>query len=290
MKKLLTLFLALLMLFSLAACGEDDGGKKQPPEGYDEEYTIYVNDSDEWTPYEDGSGVKFENSKESVISITDDGKTVTFKGLEVGEAAITATYGGKTVKALVKVVKMTEKAVSVNYNPPDSYYYEYTVTDEDGKTSNYVCCKVGNVYATQENGDFYHSDKDSGLQYCFTAGSDGWISYEKEGYGDDQEAVDNAFKQAVIPLRQFFDCWEYSYRDASWDMKEYFVKYDNVANQKCAVFKISDAGLYTTGDALFWVELQTGCLMKYESDTTSRQIEVTKFEIGTSSIPETMKP
>ena len=99
MKKILALALALMMVLVLAACGDGGGdGSEKPPEGYDAAYTIVIDGSDSWTPFENGSCVTFANSKADVISISDNGKAVTFTGLAVGEAEITATSGSDTAK------------------------------------------------------------------------------------------------------------------------------------------------------------------------------------------------
>lgn len=94
MKKILTCLLVAVMIFSLAACGTEQ----------DKEFTILVGGSEKWTPFENASGVTYSNSDNNVISIEDNGQTVTFTGLAVGESIITASYDGKTSKALVKVI------------------------------------------------------------------------------------------------------------------------------------------------------------------------------------------
>lgn len=131
------MLLSLLMLFSLTACGEDSGGggggNTAPPEGYDAEYTIVIDGSDSWTPFSDGSSITFETAESGVISTSNDGKTVTFTGLAVGETTITATYGDKTAKALVKVVKRTEeKTISVDFSVVDEVF------GKDGQTTQYL--------------------------------------------------------------------------------------------------------------------------------------------------------
>lgn len=130
------MLLSLLMLFSLAACGEDSGGGgggTESPEGYDAEYTVVIDGSDSWTPFGDGSSVTFVSGDGGVISTSDNGKTVTFTGLAVGETTITAAYGDKTTKALVKVVKRTEeKTISVDFSVVDEVF------GKDGQTTQYL--------------------------------------------------------------------------------------------------------------------------------------------------------
>lgn len=127
MKNLFALLLALVMVFSLAACGGNgekppDGGNdtpgtsqqepddstkdNPPPEGSDAEFTIYVNGSEEWTPFPGKSGVTFAVADEDLISVSDNGAKISFTGKQVGETVITATLGSTECEALVRVQEM----------------------------------------------------------------------------------------------------------------------------------------------------------------------------------------
>lgn len=294
MRKWIALLLSALMLFSLTACDGGSGGggtSTEPPDGYDAEFTIYVNGSEEWTPFPGKSNVTFAVSDDKVISCDESGSKISFTGKQVGESTITATLDGTECKALVKVREMEIDAPVVSYNPPTQYSYKIQDTDSEGKTTINEYWLVGDVYLEKEgDGDMYHSDRASQLQYCWTTESTEWISYEKEGYQDDTEVVNAAFERAAIPLRAFFDCWEHSYRGDKWNMADYFVRYEEVAGFQCAVYKISDAALNMTGEAYFWVELETGCMLKYESIKQGLKIEVLEFNISTPQIPNNLTP
>jgi len=128
MKKLFALLLALMMILSLAACGggnndkPPDGGNDSPgtsqeeqdkstkdnpaPEGSNAEFTIYVNGSEEWTPFSGKSGVTFIVADEDLISVSDNGAKISFTGKQVGETVITATLDGAKCEALVRVRAM----------------------------------------------------------------------------------------------------------------------------------------------------------------------------------------
>jgi hypothetical protein len=70
---------------------------------YDAEYTIYLEDKDEWTPFPGSTGVVFVISEEGVLQVSDDGAKIAFTGKQVGESVITATLDGQEAKALVRV-------------------------------------------------------------------------------------------------------------------------------------------------------------------------------------------
>ena len=118
MKKIITCLLAAVILFSLAACNGDKA-----------DYTIRVGESGQWTPFEDASGVAFSNSDDTIISITDDGQTVTFTGLAVGKSTITATFDGKTSTAVVAVE-------SVAGNPGETSGNNSTATPSNSQGNN----------------------------------------------------------------------------------------------------------------------------------------------------------
>lgn len=142
MKKILTCLLAAVMIFSLAACGgsggstlsggdhtlgsttdnqnsgdrdaADPSGSPASAEGYDAEYTVYVDGKDEWKPFPGKSGVTFDVSDTGVISVSDNGAKIEFAGKQVGESVITATLEGNESRALVRVREM-EAAIPVEF-------------------------------------------------------------------------------------------------------------------------------------------------------------------------------
>jgi hypothetical protein len=136
MKKFLACLLAAGMMLTLASCNpkemvqdavrdalgiressEESGGAQTsvaassaasdtppaPSGEYDEEFNIYIDGVDEWTPFPDSSGVVFSLSKKGVLDISDDGESVSFMGKQVGEAVITATLDDEEATALVRV-------------------------------------------------------------------------------------------------------------------------------------------------------------------------------------------
>ena len=143
-KKLLILALAAVMLFALTGCalkalvqkqtqealseltgiessgtssGSDSGSKSgtgatgqnnstTETDKADKEFTIYVNGTDEWTPFPGESGVTFEIPNDSTLSCDINGGTLEFTGLNIGDVTISATLNGKKVLAHVRVRAM----------------------------------------------------------------------------------------------------------------------------------------------------------------------------------------
>ena len=66
MKRISALLFAALLLFILAACGEDSGK-------HDKTFTIIVDGEDVWTPFDGDSAITFENEKDDIIELTSEG-------------------------------------------------------------------------------------------------------------------------------------------------------------------------------------------------------------------------
>lgn len=195
MKKMLALALALMMALSLAACGNPGGGGgsapgngSDPAEGYDAEYTIYVNGSDEWTPFAGKSGVSFSVSDDTVISASDNGTKSEFTGKQVGESVITAALDGAESKALVRVRAMEQGenedgAVPLIRELPDSYYIAYETPDTLKYTGTSYEVFTGDSYSyfcNQKDGDGYMP----GTEHYTPFG------YYQSGYGEWSDCTD----------------------------------------------------------------------------------------------------
>ena len=95
---------ALLVVFTIlylnvfAMCAKDED-----PEPQTAEFSIKVRQSDEWTPFRGDNGVTFSNSNSSVISVSDNGTTVTFTGIKAGNSTITAKHNNQVATAIVTV-------------------------------------------------------------------------------------------------------------------------------------------------------------------------------------------
>lgn len=290
MRKWFAILLSLLMLFSLAACGEDSGGSgggsggTEPPEGYDAEYTVVIDGSDSWTPFEDGSGVTFVSGDGGVISTSDDGKTVTFTGLAVGETTITASSGDQTAKALVKVVKRSasesdgggdddaEFTGVYRYDPPtDNFCIEIKYT-ENGENHTNTYGKIG----SEEAGIYGQSDwqefcnVSTGSYYTVVDGK--W--YEDVNWGFDtfeelghHEPI-TSFNEFVELLKQM--------GFGNEKISDFYIGTETVCGIDCWIF---DTDGWNGQYAKYWVDPANGCALKKAGTTTDTVYEVTKYDL-----------
>lgn len=298
MKKLLALTLAMfIMVFTLAACGDDNNGEGSGstdlPKGYDKEFTIYVDGSDEWTPFEGKSGVSFTVSDDKVISVSDDGTKIEFTGKQIGESTITAAVEGTESKALVRVRSMenTDKHYLSYYEPVKVYYYEYTSSDSVNirgyDNQNYLEGCVD---------EYYQYVTSSGNQYVPLDG--GWILHPDEPKWDDWNTD---YKGYEWPLAEFANL--IANRDEELDIRisnasmaeisetrpedlpknrdvtKYYLRSETICEIQCDVYQVNaDYVVYT-----FWVDPDAGLTLKYEeveNGKTRDSFEVTKLLIG----------
>ena len=90
--------MAAAICFALfSSCSEDEFTEKN------EEYSIKVGQSKNWTPFSGETNVNFTNANNSVLFIAPSGSTVTFTGLKGGNSIITAASGDKKATAMVTV-------------------------------------------------------------------------------------------------------------------------------------------------------------------------------------------
>lgn len=207
MKKLSMFLLACILALSLTACGggggggggsgpggggqspsdpaDDPGGGSTPGEGYDAEYTIYVNGSDEWTPFAGKSGVSFSVSDDKVISTSDNGTEIEFTGKQVGESVITAALDSTESKALVRVREMEREVNSVKVplilDLPGSYYIEYQGAESEHITT--TCLTSG----SHANKYFDEDEARYGWNIDYFTPSSNYIYWEGYGWMDTTE-------------------------------------------------------------------------------------------------------
>lgn len=304
MRKWLAMLLSLLMLFSLAACGEDSGGgggSTEPPEGYDAEYTVVIDGSDSWTPFEDGGGVTFVSGDSGVISTSDDGKTVTFTGLAVGETTITASSGDQTAKALVKVVKRSasesdgggdddaEFTGIYHYDPPtDNYCIGYEYYNDSTLLLEHIGGRIGGSFA-------YHIyDPESGMNVWHMNVDETQMLYEYdhvthnrweyiEGSEDSSASyyrpTDELSQSELYSIDAFNGALEYfSYGNETTKnslIKKHYAGIDVVCGVECWVFDMSTLD----GGHIYWVDASNGCTMKYKM-SDGHESTVTKYDLN----------
>lgn len=280
MRKWFAILLSLLMLFSLAACGEDSGGGgggsggTEPPEGYDAEYTVYVNGSDEWTPFSGKSGVSFVLSNDKGISASDDGAKISFTGKQVSETVITAVFDGMERKALVRVRAMEISYIPVRYVPLNDFLIEYT----EGYGNDITLGVIGNEFVRFGEETYpchYICGSDSSKRY-YDDGS-GWQydeNYHEKDDGDGLALIENTRRSAEDYYNQgslvsglaMFDNYFYSssFSSAGQSISEGYVGTEVIANIECWVYEcrnVRQGGTYK-----FWVNPDNGHCLKFLAD------------------------
>lgn len=295
MKRFLLIAVALVTVLALAACGSGGGtgsgstpdNSETPPEGYDAEYTIYVNGSDEWTPFAGKSGVSFTVSDDKVISISDDGTTVEFTGLLTGESVITATLDGTESKTLVKVVKSsstedgkgTEFNGTYKYSPPaDNYHIAYT----NYLGNSYEYAKIGDNEATIDYNSGWHHfwNVSTGVYYSLL--DDKWIEdvlFDFEPFsGDTWQPLDN-FEHDIASFYRGMGSMEEK-------LPYHYVMIENYLGIDCWVF---DSKNVNGNYAKYWIDPANGLTLKtiYADGSTT---EITVYDLNYTEWDSEFKP
>jgi len=315
MKKLFALLLALMMILSLAACGggnndkPPDGGNDSPgtsqeeqdkstkdnpaPEGSNAEFTIYVNGSEEWTPFSGKSGVTFIVADEDLISVSDNGAKISFTGKQVGETVITATLDGAKCEALVRVRAMEAAYVPARYVPLNDFLIEYTERYDENITLGvigneyvrfgyepYPCHYVCGATSTKR-----YYDDGSGWQY-----DENW---PEEDDGGGAGLIENTRKNAedfydegsLIFGIAMFDNYFYSFSFTSPEQSiaESYVGTEVIADIECWVYECKN--VQQGGTYKFWVNPDTGHCLKYLSDN-NLEWEVKKINLELTEWPQ----
>lgn len=276
MRKWIALLLSALMLFSLTACDGGSGGggtSTEPPDGYDAEFTIYVNGAEEWTPFPGKSDVTFAVSDDKVISCDESGSKISFTGKQVGESTITATLDGTESKALVKVREM-EGEINYIYNPPnDNYCIEITYTGADGEKYTDAFAKIGSEEAVKYESSDWQAFWNTASSTCHTVVDGKWIEdvydsvYTFEETGWDSPLSD--FNEFVEKLNQA--------GVGNDKLSEFYVDTEKVCDIDCWVF---DTKGWNNQYVKFWVDPSNGFALKMVATTTGSTYAVTEYNLN----------
>lgn len=320
MKKWFSLILAFVLVLSLSACNikpiigeieelltsdrenhsgnlqqeQNNGTKKNtgnfPAKDIDAEFTIVIDGTDSWTPFEGIGGITFTNEKTDVVSISDDGKTVTFTGLAVGETTIIASDGKHTASALVKVVKRSEEvSYYLTYKDPISHYsYEIDGGPENDGS------KV--TFDGETHWEYYYQDGYLIGNWNTLAGAYSFTENGEQIAGidyDDDDAREGR-KSYFWPCSDFAEIitgrpLDYLYANAperlpdQLDVSEYYAGSEQICGVDCNIFRL-DTVMYGY-EMLYWVDPETGWTLQYaRQDQSTDEIEiwwtVTSFQIG----------
>lgn len=291
MKRLLTPLLALLLTFSLAACGGDggessksetpQGGNTTPTEGYDAEYTIYVNGVDEWTPFQGKNNVVFDYSG-SVISISDNGSTANFTGKQVGEAVVKATSESIEKTALVRVRAMAGEDTTSTETPliralPASYYiaFEYTATTEYAGTCYEVFTGTSySLFRNEKDGDGYMDATEHYTPFgYYQSGYGEWFDntagttyvYDPAGKFQQRSSEEGMFWETLCTFRRTVIENQISGTAMPTDISNLYTgKTEVIAGIECKVYQVEDK-THKHGLCTFWVEPDYHFCLKYEN-------------------------
>ena len=300
MKKIISAFLVFAMLFLLSACGKENISTEQPSGGesqsteqgktgeYDREITIYVGDSDEWTPFPNTTGVEYSNSEDAVIEILalEAGKTVYFEGLSPGESIITATLNGETKTAFVTV--QGQNRINYHYDAPTAFLCKYANFEK------------GNAYSEKDielfaclNGALleYHGDiGESGVWYYYPGGPNPSNIKDGNEWQKDEEWSENISverPQYVLSDPYPLNAFNKGFAEHSgYDPNDYYIGNETVLGISCWVFDISR--LNSDSGNRFWVNPNNGHTLKVEKD--SDIYEVIEYEPQLESWPDNTIP
>ena len=216
LKKLLAALLALMLLFGLSACSLKDtlqdatrdalsgergasssGGAALSSDDYDQEFLLYIDGSDQWTPFPGKTGVRFSVSTAKVIATKESGATIAFTGAQEGEAVITATYDGTKRTALVRVRAVTGNSGGSTWT---LHFDELTTIDVMGlATVDYDIDLTATHKGTDMFGDYtgsmgmeYDANLDTMAMLLTLAG--GSVDYDTDGWFKNTD-----FKMTLMP-------------------------------------------------------------------------------------------
>ncbi len=282
MKRISALLLAALLLFILAACGEDSGK-------HDKTFTIIVGGEDVWTPFDGNSAITFENEKDDIIELTSEGGKAAFKGLVAGESVITAKKGEESKTALVKVVSAAQgsegkpnggKLTEAFFNPPNAGYLKLT-EKEDGEIYRHVTVALldGNYSLMTENvwdGGRIEKEHTSAETKTHYVGGDDGVWYINQDY-DGTLTEDKLVRELTVWLDTFYE--ETEHDGYSLRIKTHYVGMETLCNVACDVYEIKDNGFGVYKK--FWIDPQNGATLKYieKGDGKDYEFELTQYSL-----------
>lgn len=318
MKKWITLLLVLIMVFSLAACTlengdapdisetnnlsqtEDNGDESttnseenlnnsneenKPAEGYDAEFTIYFNGTEEWTPFPGKNDVEFIAEDDEIVSLSDNGTTVTITGTQIGDTEVGAMLGEEIALALVHVRAM-EGDINYVYSPPkDNYYIAFEHFDSDGDVGSEIVARIGRqyMYSYDTTYSFNLVDFENMKAYSREPGG-GWILDDAEGVAghDENDRVNDV--GPLSAMEKYFLKTFYALGGDASRISEYYVGTETLypapyetTGIKCWVFDIRG---FNGNYLKFWIDPSNGCCLKYADTEDGDYTIVTEYNLN----------
>jgi len=257
-------------------------------DGYEMEevFTIYVNGSEEWTPYPGKSDVFFAVFDEEIVSISDDGTTVRFTGEQVGETMLGARVGEVDLFALVRVRAMDGGEINYVYAPPEDHYYIVFEHHTDGQvTTEEVVARIGRQYTWSYDTSygFYFADFNS--MNAYNRLPDGpWVLDDYEGLRPDAETNHNGDPLPLSAMEEFFMETFYALGGDVSRLSEYYIGNETLypapyesTGIDCWVFDIRG---FNGNYLKFWIDPSNGCCLKYEDTEDGESTVVTEYNLN----------
>ena len=278
---------------------EDSGQEEIPDEpddsttdkvifdGYemDEVFTIYISGSEEWTPFPGESDVFFAVGDEEIVSISEDGTTVTFTGEQVGETILGAGVGEEERLALVRVRAMDGGEIDYRYAPPeDNYYIAFEHIYEDGDVDSEVFARIGRQYMYSYDTTYSFSFVDFGAEASYDREPGGLWRHDPEGLGLDMEGDWSKPPLPLSAMEEFFMDTFYALGGDVSRLAEYYVGNETLypapyesTGINCWVFDISG---FNGNYLKFWIDPSNGCCLKYEDTEDGDYTIVTEYNLN----------
>ncbi|MDR0541038.1 MAG: hypothetical protein LBH19_02370 [Dysgonamonadaceae bacterium] len=175
----------------------------------------------------------------------------------------------------------------VAYNPPADYYIERK--GKDGDIQKYF--KIGNNYTyIHPDGLTEHFSGETMYEYGTTQGSTVWYRLDDSEEAH-REAVTAALAEAAKPLNDFFEIL-YLFkgnRDGA-TAKQFYVRTEKLLERDCGVYELYDNGQLGHGKCRVWVDLATGCWLKYQNTDEKTTFEVLVFKLTGLEWNTTLRP
>ena len=256
-------------------------------DGYemDEVFTIYINGSEEWTPFPGKTDVFFGTDDEDIISLSDDGTTVHFTGKQVGETILGAVVEEEEILALVRVRAMDGGEISYRYAPPEDYYYiAFEHLYEDGDVDSEVFARIGRQYMYSYDTTYSFSFVDFGTENSYDREPDGPWMHDPEGRGLDMEGDWSKPPLPLSAMEEYFMDTFYALGGDVSRLAEYYIGNETLypapyesTGIACWVFDIRG---FNGNYLKFWIDPSNGCCLKYEDTEDGDCTIVTEYNLN----------
>jgi outer membrane lipoprotein-sorting protein len=124
--------------------------------------------------------------------------------------------------------------------------------------------------------------------------TDGGWEFVEESVEWHQDEVTQALETASKPLNEFFEIlFNATGSRDSESAAQFYVGTEKLLGRDCAIYEISDSGVMGHGTSRIWVDIATGCWLKYESSEIGRDKEVrevTVFKLDNLEWNNTLRP